>query len=327
MNPRNASGASHRRPHRRKRKSTVHPLAVLILAVGVMVLLPLALGAKASAQLEERIEWQIAGDSSQMDTGVSDTLAPPDAPVAPAIPDASSTPTTPAAPDDGTKNLTQGGGAADGEHVAAEEQADSSASQELAPQGGVSAHGWNLVLVNPWNALKDADPITLVTLKNGQSVDERCYPDLQAMMDDCHAAGLSPLICSSYRTQEKQQKLFYDKLNSLIAQGYSEENAKTEAGKIVAVPGTSEHQSGLALDIVDLNHQNLDKTQESTAVQKWLMDNSWKYGFILRYPDGKSDITGIIYEPWHYRYVGKDAAKQIYEQGVCLEEYLAQSQA
>ena len=91
---------------------------------------------------------------------------------------------------------------------------------------------------------------------------------------------------------------------------------------MVAVPGTSEHQLGLALDIVDADNQLLDESQENTAVQKWLMEHSWEYGFILRYPNDKSEITGIIYEPWHYRYVGKEDAEKIHSQGVCLEEYL-----
>ena len=92
----------------------------------------------------------------------------------------------------------------------------------------------------------------------------------------------------------------------------------------VALPGCSEHQTGLALDIVAAGYQILDEEQEDTAEQKWLMENSWKYGFILRYPSEKSDITGIGYEPWHYRYVGKAAAADIYRTGVCLEEYLSQ---
>ena len=84
----------------------------------------------------------------------------------------------------------------------------------------------------------------------------------------------------------------------------------------------SAKQLGLALDIVDRSNQNLDESQEDTAVQQWLMKHSWEYGFILRFPTGKSDVTGIIYEPWHYRYVGKEAAKEIYDRGICLEEYL-----
>lgn len=181
---------------------------------------------------------------------------------------------------------------------------------------------WNLLLVNPWNPLPEGYEITLTQLQNGLSVDERCYPDLQDMMDDCRAADLQPVICSDYRSQETQQRLFNNQHNRLIAQGYSEENARTEAGKVVAVPGTSEHQLGLAVDIVDIENQILDEDQEKTAVQKWLMENSWRNGFILRYPNDKSNITGIIYEPWHYRYVGKEAAKEIYDLDVCLEEYL-----
>ncbi len=181
---------------------------------------------------------------------------------------------------------------------------------------------WNLILVNPWNSLPADYTLSLTELKNGLSVDSRCYPDLQAMMDACRADGLSPVICSAYRTQEYQEKLFQNKVSRLTAQGYSEADAAVEAGKSVAVPGTSEHQLGLAVDIVDINNQHLDESQESTAVQKWLMKHCWEYGFILRYPNDKSEITGIIYEPWHYRYVGHEDAEQIHSLGVCLEEYL-----
>ena len=90
----------------------------------------------------------------------------------------------------------------------------------------------------------------------------------------------------------------------------------------MAIPGTSEHEIGLAVDIVDDNYQMLENEQENTPVQKWLKKNCWKYGFILRYPENKKKITGVIYEPWHYRYVGKTAAKEIMSKGICLEEYL-----
>lgn len=181
---------------------------------------------------------------------------------------------------------------------------------------------WKLVLVNPWNPISDTFEITLKQLKNGHSIDERCYPELQDMMNACRQEGMEPLICSSYRTWEKQNLLYQKEVNKLIRQGYEEDTAKELAATSNAVPGTSEHQLGLALDIVDSSNQRLDGSQEDTAVQAWLMENSWRYGFILRYPEGKSDITGIIYEPWHYRYVGKTAAKEIYEQGICLEEYV-----
>lgn len=179
-----------------------------------------------------------------------------------------------------------------------------------------------LTLLNPWHEVEGETEVNLVELSNGHMVDERCYSDLQDMMEDCRAAGASPLICSSYRSRETQETLFNNQVNEYIAEGYSEEDARAETAKSIAVPGTSEHQLGLALDIVDYNYQILDEGQEDTPTQRWLMENSWKYGFILRYPNEKSEITGIIYEPWHYRYVGKTAAAEIHELGVCLEEYL-----
>lgn len=181
---------------------------------------------------------------------------------------------------------------------------------------------WNLFLVNPWNPIPDNYEPELTYLKNGQAVDSRCYPELQQMMDDCRAAGLEPLICASYRTMEKQEALFEDKEARLIQEGCPENEVEAEAAKVVAYPGTSEHQLGVALDIVDVSYQQLDTEQENTPVQQWLLKNSWKYGFVLRYPTDKSNITGIIYEPWHYRYVGKEAAAEMYENKLCLEEYL-----
>lgn len=193
------------------------------------------------------------------------------------------------------------------------------------PASPAGQEDWMLTLVNPWNPLPEDYTFQLKRLSSGHQVDERCYPDLQDMMDACRNAGLSPVICSSYRSREKQEQLFQNKVERLTAAGYSPDQARTEAAKTVAVPGTSEHQLGLALDIVDVNHQTLDSSQESTDVQQWLIAHSWEYGFILRYPSEKSEITGIIYEPWHYRYVGKDAAAEIHEAGVCLEEYLEQA--
>lgn len=183
---------------------------------------------------------------------------------------------------------------------------------------------WNLMLVNPWNKIPSeyADSIELTQLKNGHAVDSRCYPDLQKMLDDCRASGFDPVICSSFRTQKTQESLYDRKIKQFESMGYSTEDAKIEAGRVVAVPGTSEHQLGLAVDIVDSSYKTLDEKQETTPAQKWLMQNSYKYGWILRYPNSKKDITGIIYEPWHYRYVGKEAAEEIYNSGVCLEEYL-----
>ena len=185
-----------------------------------------------------------------------------------------------------------------------------------------TSSSWNLILVNPWNPLPEDFSVNLTELRNGHYIDERAYPDLQAMMDASRAEGLSPIICSSYRTITKQEDLYENKVSYYLSQDYSLEESETEAAKWVARPGTSEHHTGLALDIVSLNYQLLDEEQENTPEQQWLMHNSYKYGFILRYPNDKSEITGIHYEPWHYRYVGKEIAKEIYEQGICLEEYL-----
>lgn len=181
---------------------------------------------------------------------------------------------------------------------------------------------WRLILVSPQSSLPEGFEVALTELKNGQAVDSRCYPDLQKMMDDCRAAGLSPLICSSYRTSGKQQQLFDNKVKKLKESGLSEEEARAQAAAVVPVPGASEHQTGLAVDIVDIDNQNLDETQAGTPVQQWLSQNCWKYGFILRYPAYKTDVTGILYESWHYRYVGADAAREMVEQGLCLEEFL-----
>ncbi len=181
---------------------------------------------------------------------------------------------------------------------------------------------WRLILVNSENYLPGDFEIELEQLRNGQSVDKRCYPDLQRMMDDCRAEGLEPLICSSYRSVERQEELFEEEIEMFKARGYSDKDAYSLAAAQVAVPRTSEHHTGLAVDIVDINNQILDDTQADTPAQKWLMENCFNYGFILRYPADKQDITGIIYEPWHYRYVGKEAAREIHNAGLCLEEYL-----
>ena len=179
-----------------------------------------------------------------------------------------------------------------------------------------------LTLVNPWNTIPDGYEPQLCTLSDGQQIDRRCYDDLMRMLDDCRAAGNSPYICSAYRTGDKQPALFDNKIQRLENEGMDADTARVEAAKVVAVPGTSEHQLGLALDIIDTGYTNLDEGQEDTATQQWLMAHCWDYGFILRYPNGTTDITGIIYEPWHYRYVGRTAAAQIHELGVTFEEYI-----
>lgn len=184
---------------------------------------------------------------------------------------------------------------------------------------------WRLTLVNPWTPLPEGYQPTLATVENGYQVDQRCAAHLEAMLAACREAGLSPVLCSAYRTQEKQTTLYENLVGKRMTQGLSREDAETQADKEVARPGTSEHQLGLAVDIVDASYQLLDTHQEDTPVQQWLMEHCWEYGFLLRYPPDKGAVTGIIYEPWHYRYVGRDHAQAIGQAGLCLEEFLTQA--
>ena len=177
---------------------------------------------------------------------------------------------------------------------------------------------WNLTLVNRNNYVPMDYQVELMSLSNGIQIDERIYPSLQQMFDDARKDGIYPIVRDGYRTQKEQEQLMSDKIRAFESEGHSEERAKELAEGWVAIPGTSEHQLGIAIDINADSAKSINKT-----VYKWLADNSYKYGFILRYPQGKTEITGIQYEPWHYRYVGEEAAKEIYSLGVCLEEYLA----
>lgn len=179
-----------------------------------------------------------------------------------------------------------------------------------------------LTLVNAEHPLPEDWQINLVDVGNGHSVDERVADALLDMLHDAEKKGLDPVICSSYRNEERQTELFENKIQDYMALGYSEKEAEKLAKTWVNEPGTSEHATGLAVDIVAYSYQLLEKEQENTEAQKWLMKNCWKYGFILRYPEGKEDITGVNYEPWHYRYVGKKYAREIMKSGLCLEEYL-----
>ena len=193
-------------------------------------------------------------------------------------------------------------------------------------QAKYSSSSWSLIVVNRWNRIPDDYPAPKLTrLSNGESVDSRIYPDLQRMFDDMRAAGLHPEVTSAYRTEAVQRQLLDEKIFLYQNEGASKEEARRQASQWVAEPGTSEHELGLAVDIIDTNNWNLDESQESMPTQQWLMANSWRYGFILRYPNGTTDITGIIYEPWHYRYVGCQVAKEIYERGITLEEYLGRT--
>lgn len=182
--------------------------------------------------------------------------------------------------------------------------------------------GIHVVLVNPWNSIPDDQQTNLLQLDSGYFVAVECYEAVQQMLEDCAAAGYEAAICSAYRTQADQEYLYQRKVKYYLDQDYEEDEAEKLAATVVAIPGTSEHQLGLAVDIIDVDYPYLDEKQAETDAQKWLMEHCWEYGFILRYPVGSTEITGIIYEPWHYRYVGVEIAMEIRDLGITLEEYL-----
>lgn len=150
----------------------------------------------------------------------------------------------------------------------------------------------------------------------GEEVGKVIYPYLKAMLDDALGEGVNMYIRSGYRSYAAQEAVLNGYINLYLNKGYSYEQARLLALKWASLPGCSEHQSGLAVDI------NATGNTDSSTAYEWLAENAYKYGFILRYPEGKENITGIDYEPWHYRFVGVGEAKKIKNSGLCLEEYL-----
>lgn len=181
---------------------------------------------------------------------------------------------------------------------------------------------WNLILVNKENPIPEDYKVETIEIEEKWKVDTRIKESLEKMLTDARNEGLEPVICSAYRTSNYQKILFNNKVKEYKRKGYSQTEAEEQASYWVTIPGTSEHEIGLAVDIVSEDYQTLDKNQENTKVQKWLMEHCYEYGFILRYPTDKKDITKINYEPWHYRYVGVENAMLIKEKGLCLEEYI-----
>lgn len=180
-----------------------------------------------------------------------------------------------------------------------------------------------LILVNKSFYLPTNYEIPLISLDNGQQIAEAMYGDLQNMlMDGARATKSTLLVSSGFRTSEKQGQLLKEEVEKNINAGMGEEEARKDALMTVAPAHYSEHETGLAVDIVSVANQRLDESQEDTAANQWLRENCADYGFILRYPRGKEDVTGFSYESWHFRYVGKAAAEEIMRRGITLEEYL-----
>lgn len=188
----------------------------------------------------------------------------------------------------------------------------------LSPEA--AALPWNLTLVNSTHPVPENWNITLKELSNGRRIDERIYPDLQAMFDAARAVGLTPKVNTAYRTYEDQKDMLVTKYRQQRNSGLSHEDAQIAALKWASYPGYSEHQLGLA---VDINSSDQEKCSND-RVWDWMKRNCQDYGFIWRYPGVKSSITGISNEDWHFRYVGKEAATYIMTNQLCLEEYLQQ---
>ncbi len=188
---------------------------------------------------------------------------------------------------------------------------------------------WNLKLANDWNTLPENydSTFTLVELVPGNTksrFDGRAAEALSEMLAAGNAAdpSMDLQLVSCYRSVARQKTLYWNEVDKWKNKGYEQAAAEAKAATVVKRPGQSEHSTGLAADLGGSGNYSLEQSFENTAAFKWLYENCAEYGFILRFPQGKEDITGVIYEPWHYRYVGKEVAKQIMSEKICLEEYL-----
>ncbi len=188
---------------------------------------------------------------------------------------------------------------------------------------------WNLTLVNAQNPLNEGFAVNLQSVEgyDDRLFDVRAITELEALLSAAQKADMGLYLVSAYRTPERQAALFEKKTTSFENEGFDRQEAERQAAQWVARPYTSEHNLGLAVDLVSANwyENNSDLTAEfeNTAHFEWLYENCANYGFILRYPKGKESITGVTYEPWHFRYVGVEHAKVIMDNDLTLEEYLS----
>ena len=187
----------------------------------------------------------------------------------------------------------------------------------------VDLDGWQLRLVRRGSPLEeDFAPPELTDVGDGQTMDSRVAPALKSLIEDAKQAGNSVYVCSGFRDYDTQSVIYWRHIDQYTAEGMTEEEADAKTRLAVNYPGESEHQSGLAVDILEYNGQPMEPYICSEKLMVWLQANCAEYGFVIRYPDGKTDVTGVEYEPWHLRYVGRDAAEYIMEHGLCLEEFL-----
>lgn len=186
----------------------------------------------------------------------------------------------------------------------------------------VDLNDWKYILVNDRHPLPISFQPELTDMEDGKQVHKNIKIALERMIRDAEKEGFDLIVCSAYRDYETQENLVKKSMEKLMRNGYHYTEAHWLTKQQIALVGTSEHHTGLAVDIVGINHQMLDEKQADTAEAKWLEEHACEYGFILRYPKNKEDITGIFYESWHFRYVGTPAATFMKEHQLCLEEFL-----
>ncbi len=194
--------------------------------------------------------------------------------------------------------------------------------REILP--GVNRNDWNLKLVNNTYVLANTFAPDVVAVRDQQYFDSRAADALETFLKAAEKAGYTVCIRTGYRPFSTQAYLFNGKASQIQwGTNMTLMEAETKARKIVAYPGTSEHQLGLAADIMDNADTGMVADEvENLPLLLWLKQHCAEYGFILRYPKDKQEITGW-YEPWHFRYVGEEAAKYIMDKGICLEEFIA----
>lgn len=179
---------------------------------------------------------------------------------------------------------------------------------------------WQIILVNRDNAVPTDFTVDLAAF-GYTMVDYRIADKLADMISSASKDGVLLTVCSGYRSVSQQRELYDNKMQCYLNLGYSEEASKINTDQYIQYPGTSEHHTGLAVDFLTEGEVELNEGFADTPAYQWLNEHAKEYGFVERYPKGKSEITGIFWEPWHYRYVGIDNAEAINTMGICLEEY------
>ena len=189
----------------------------------------------------------------------------------------------------------------------------------------VDVTSWELQLIRLERPLEDSFvPESLTEIENGQQVDSRIAQPLRDLLEAARAAGYDVYFCSGYRDYDTQHFIYFNNhVDVYMTQGMSEDEANAEALLEVDYPGTSEHQAGLCADILESPDQEMESYIGGSGLMLWLEQHCAKYGFIVRYPEYKTDVTGREYQPWHLRYVGQSAAEYIMSHSLCLEEFLA----